>query len=311
MSCSATVAVRAMAADPRRSLQLNAGALRSLRAITHTLTQCNTGPLRRGNSLKSAKKTAHCEDDGRKDFAVTCTQQIGPSRPKSPRRRPQLLPSLLLLCCYTGFRTAATMLQGTQKLDAIIAEATRDPYNELTRFVFSVASSDEDCIYSGKGGYGQLPTTPVDNATLEKEGEPITEDSIFELYSCTKLPATVAALQLIEQGKLDLDDEIQKYLPEAADVKVLEGFNEDGSLKLADAERPITVRMLLTHTSGEHFHSPPSLVLHAHIHTTGSTYAMIDGEILKAAKELGLPGDFYTETATKVRRRNKWRIAQC
>lgn len=145
------------------------------------------------------------------------------------------------------------MLQGTDQLDAIIAEATRDPYHELTRFVFSVASSNEDCIYSGKGGYGRLPTTPVDRATLEKEGDPISEDSIFELYSCTKLPATVAALQLVEQGKLGLDDEIQKYLPEAADVKVLEGFDEDGSLKLANAETPITVRMLLTHTSGTAF----------------------------------------------------------
>ena len=143
------------------------------------------------------------------------------------------------------------MLKSTTELDAIIAKATKDPYHELTRFVFRAASSDEDTVSSGKGGYARLPKTPVDRNQLEREGEPITEDSIFELYSCTKLPTTIATLQLVEQGKLDLDDEIRQFVPECGQVKVLEGFNEDGSPKLAEPDRAVTVRMLLTHTSGK------------------------------------------------------------
>ncbi|BGP54577.1 hypothetical protein JCM8202v2_002164 [Rhodotorula sphaerocarpa] len=172
------------------------------------------------------------------------------------------------------------MLSGTEKLDAIIADATKDPYNELTRFVFMAASSDEEVIYSGKGGYAHLPTDSVDRTRLEQEGEPITEDSIFELYSCTKLPTTIAALQLVEQGRLGLDDEVSRYVPECADVKVFCGWSENGAPQLEAPKTPVTIRMLLTHTSG-------------------SIYAMIDPEMLKVAKHLGLPGDFYVEGATK------------
>ncbi|GAA5880509.1 hypothetical protein JCM3774_000632 [Rhodotorula dairenensis] len=174
------------------------------------------------------------------------------------------------------------MLKSTAELDAIIANATKDPYHELTRFVFMAASRDEETLYSGKGGYARLPTTPVDREQLERESEPITEDSIFELYSCTKLPTTIAALQLVEQGRLDLDDEVRRYVPECGEVKVLEGFDEDGSPKLAEPDRPVTVRMLLTHTSG-------------------FSYAMIDPNLLKVAKKLGVPGDFYIKNAKKVR----------
>ncbi|GAA5975495.1 hypothetical protein JCM10908_005178 [Rhodotorula pacifica] len=172
------------------------------------------------------------------------------------------------------------MLKSTTELDAIIANATKDPYHELTRFVFLAASREEESLYSGKGGYARLPTIPVDGDQLQREGEPITEASIFELYSCTKLPTTIATLQLVEQGKLGLDDEVRQHVPECGQVKVFEGFDEAGELKLAEPERPVTVRMLLTHTSG-------------------FSYAMIDPNLLKVAEKLGVPGDFYIKDAKK------------
>lgn len=170
------------------------------------------------------------------------------SRPNRSWRPPSTSP------CFPSRPAAApiqaAMLSGTEKLDAIIADATKDPYNELTRFVFMAASSDEEVIYSGKGGYAHLPTDSVDRTRLEQEGEPITEDSIFELYSCTKLPTTIAALQLVEQGRLGLDDEVSRYVPECADVKVFCGWSEDGAPQLEAPKTPVTIRMLLTHTSG-------------------------------------------------------------
>ncbi|KAF2764587.1 beta-lactamase/transpeptidase-like protein [Teratosphaeria nubilosa] len=76
---------------------------------------------------------------------------------------------------------------------------------------------------------------------------PMTMDTVFWIASCTKLLATMACLQAVEQGKLKLDDHRQVYqlAPELEKVKVLQ---EDGSL--VDKKRDITLRLLLSHTSG-------------------------------------------------------------
>jgi CubicO group peptidase (beta-lactamase class C family) len=82
-----------------------------------------------------------------------------------------------------------------------------------------------------------------------KSAQPMTDDSIFRLYSMSKPITSVAAMMLVEDGKLGLDDAITKYIPGFADVKV--GVAQpDGKLSLAPLARPITVRDLLRHTSG-------------------------------------------------------------
>jgi CubicO group peptidase (beta-lactamase class C family) len=70
-------------------------------------------------------------------------------------------------------------------------------------------------------------------------------DDIHWLASCTKLVTAIACMQLVEQGKLSLDDSgiVEKICPELGAVQVLQ---DDGSL--VDKKRPITLRMLLTHT---------------------------------------------------------------
>jgi CubicO group peptidase (beta-lactamase class C family) len=84
----------------------------------------------------------------------------------------------------------------------------------------------------------------------DASGFPVRVDSIFRIASMTKLVTTVAALQLVEQGKVDLSEPVAKHLPQLADVHVLEGFDGSGKPVLRSARTPITLHHLLTETSG-------------------------------------------------------------
>jgi CubicO group peptidase (beta-lactamase class C family) len=82
---------------------------------------------------------------------------------------------------------------------------------------------------------------------------PMTKDTIFRLYSMSKPITSVAAMMLVEDGKLALDDPLAKYIPAFADVKVgVEKRDESGKVTLAlePLQRPITIEDLLRHTSG-------------------------------------------------------------
>ena len=78
----------------------------------------------------------------------------------------------------------------------------------------------------------------------------VTPQTPAMMWSCTKLVTCVAGMQLIEQGKLNLDDPVEKYVPEIADIKYLDGWNDDDSPKLRKPDKPIKVLNLFTHTSG-------------------------------------------------------------
>jgi CubicO group peptidase (beta-lactamase class C family) len=82
-----------------------------------------------------------------------------------------------------------------------------------------------------------------------KTAQPMIDDTIFRLYSMSKPVTSVAAMMLVDDGKLALDEAVAKYIPAFANVKV--GVEQpDGKLALAPLARPITVRDLLRHTSG-------------------------------------------------------------
>jgi methyl acetate hydrolase len=105
--------------------------------------------------------------------------------------------------------------------------------------VVAMAANGQGLIYSGAFGRRSLP-----------DGPPMTSDTIFWLASMTKAITSTAAMLLVEQSKLGLDEPIRRILPELAAPQVLEGFSADGEPKLRPAKRPITLRHLLTHTSG-------------------------------------------------------------
>jgi CubicO group peptidase (beta-lactamase class C family) len=82
---------------------------------------------------------------------------------------------------------------------------------------------------------------------------PITDKTIFRLSSLTKAITSVVAMQLIQDGKINLDDPVLKYIPSFANMKVgVEKKAEDGTktLELVPLTRPITVLDLMRHTSG-------------------------------------------------------------
>ena len=83
--------------------------------------------------------------------------------------------------------------------------------------------------------------------------QPMTADTIFQIYSMSKAVTSVAAMMLVDDGKLSLDDPVSKYIHSFADAKVgVDPSDEAGKhpLKLEPLKRPITIRDLLRHTSG-------------------------------------------------------------
>jgi CubicO group peptidase (beta-lactamase class C family) len=80
-------------------------------------------------------------------------------------------------------------------------------------------------------------------------GEPIKKDSIFRIYSMSKVITSVAVLQLFEQNKLLLSQPVTDFVPELKELKVFAGGTTD-AFELEDIKTPITIRMLLNHTAG-------------------------------------------------------------
>ncbi len=78
----------------------------------------------------------------------------------------------------------------------------------------------------------------------------MTTDSVFAIFSTTKAITGTAVLQLVEEGRLDLDAPAEKYAPEIGKAQVLEGFDADGKPRLRAPKRAVTTRMLLLHTAG-------------------------------------------------------------
>ncbi len=106
----------------------------------------------------------------------------------------------------------------------------------------------------GLAAAARLPSGEVVEAAVGVRGAdnsaPMTADTQFWIASCTKALTAVAAMQLVERGLIALDDPVGQWLPGLAAPKVLAGFDRQGRPQLTPAKTPITLRHLLTHTSG-------------------------------------------------------------
>jgi CubicO group peptidase (beta-lactamase class C family) len=126
--------------------------------------------------------------------------------------------------------------------------------------VVAMAATGSETIY--QGAFGKRDLTRDDAMTV---------DSVFWIASMTKAITTAAGMQLVEQGKLSLDEPIGKLLPDLASPQVLEGFDASGAPKLRPAKNPITLRQLMTHTAG-------------------FAYDMWNGDMVKYLEKTGTPG---------------------
>jgi CubicO group peptidase (beta-lactamase class C family) len=98
---------------------------------------------------------------------------------------------------------------------------------------------------------GKITYTGAFGMRDSKSGVAVTPESLFMIASMTKPITSVAAMQLVEQGKLKLDEPASTYIPELGSLQVLHGFDPGtGKPILKPATKPVTLRTLLTHTSG-------------------------------------------------------------
>src|SRR5947209_6395918 len=108
--------------------------------------------------------------------------------------------------------------------------------------VVAVAGDRDGTLY--EGAFGTLGVG---------DERPVNSDTVFLIASMTKPIASVAALQLVEQGRLTLEQPVADVLPEFGELPVLDGFDGDQP-RLRPPARQATIRNLLTHTSGLAYH---------------------------------------------------------
>jgi methyl acetate hydrolase len=127
--------------------------------------------------------------------------------------------------------------QITEAADAVVQSVTAgDP--RVPGVVAGVTNRDR-VVYLGSSGVRDLSTDTE-----------MTTDTVFAIFSTTKAITGVAALQLVEDGRLDLDAPARQYAPGLADIQVLDGFDDDGNPLLRPPKRDITAKHLLLHTAG-------------------------------------------------------------
>jgi CubicO group peptidase (beta-lactamase class C family) len=120
------------------------------------------------------------------------------------------------------------------------------------------------------------------------------KDSVFRIYSMSKPVTGVAMMMLYEEGKWQLNDPVSRYIPEFARLKVYTGKNDDGTPKLEDARRSMTMRELMTHTAGLGYVLSPvnpvdKMIIDGKVlNSAAPLQAMIDG--LAAIPLLAQPG---------------------
>lgn len=100
--------------------------------------------------------------------------------------------------------------------------------------------------------HGKVVSFKTYGKTSLETGQPMNKDEIFRIYSMTKPIVSVAAMMLVEEGKMQVNDPVSKYLPEIGRMKVGVEITEGGkaTLQLTDPAREMTVQDLLRHTSG-------------------------------------------------------------
>ncbi len=144
--------------------------------------------------------------------------------------------AVAVLVASVGAKQPAISAAGAAALTERLDAATRR--GDVPAVVVLVTNSDEVMFEHAAG------KRDVSN------NAPLTENAIFRIASMGKPVTSAAIMMLVESGRLGLDDPANRYLPSIDALKVVTHVNADGSLELRPPRRAITIRDLLTHTSG-------------------------------------------------------------
>ncbi|KAF9694899.1 hypothetical protein EKO04_006903 [Ascochyta lentis] len=108
------------------------------------------------------------------------------------------------------------------------------------------------CVLLATNRDGSFEYTKAFGSTSMKpqNARPLQLNTVMWVASCTKLMTSICALQLVERGQLTLDAPVYTHIPELKDFKILKTFDNEGKPTEVQHTKPITLRMLLTHTSG-------------------------------------------------------------
>ncbi|MDT3379601.1 serine hydrolase domain-containing protein [Labrys neptuniae] len=164
---------------------------------------------------------------------------MNPITRRTMLQRGSMLGPILALDAISPALAGTTPAVSSRRFKAIDAAMLDGVSRKDVAGVVAMAATPKGIVYEGTFGKANAETAA-----------PMTTDTVFWLLSMTKAFTATACMQLIEQGRIGLDDEAAKYLPELASPQILEGFAADGTPRLRPARRAIKVRHLLTHTSG-------------------------------------------------------------
>lgn len=143
--------------------------------------------------------------------------------------------SALLLCCSVAFLLAAQPVDKSEALKGSLQKFIES--NELPGVVTFIGNKD-----------GILDVQVLGLADVERK-IPMKRDTIFRIASMTKPITALAIMQLVEEGKINVEDPVEKYLPEFKG-QMLVASRDGETVTLKKPARPIAVKDLLTHTSG-------------------------------------------------------------
>ncbi len=122
-------------------------------------------------------------------------------------------------------------------IDEVLEEAVDDG---AVPHVAAIAADADGVFYEGGAGV----------RIAGESDDPVDTSTQFRIMSMTKMVCTTVALQQKERGELDFDAPVEDYLPEFADLKVLDGLRRRRPRPACDPTSKVTVHQLVTHTSG-------------------------------------------------------------
>jgi CubicO group peptidase (beta-lactamase class C family) len=161
--------------------------------------------------------------------------------------------SLIIVMSLTGLVALGPAIAGQPTLPTAKPESVGMSGQRLTRLGDGMKSLVDQGRLAGVvtmvARHGKVVEFEATGKRDIAAGLPMQKDSIFRIYSMTKPITGVAMMLLFEEGKWQLDDPVEKYVPEFAGLKVY-GTDAKGNVALKDQVHPMTMRELMSHTGG-------------------------------------------------------------